>query len=115
MPYIDNEKRQDLDPAIEILRQRLVGLESDDENNNMEYNISYVFARLLAIVYGDGESISFAEITNAMGLLETVKYDFYNRAALPMLNQQVFDNGTITSDVDPMRLSEVVVERKQQG
>ena len=52
MPYIIQEKRDALDPAIDELYHALVGLEADDENNNMEGNMNYLITRLMRKVYG---------------------------------------------------------------
>lgn len=95
MPYIVDEKRQRLDPSIERLHKALVDLQLDDEENNMEGNINYALTRLLMMVYGDKEGTWYAQINDAMGVLECVKQEFYRKVAAPYEDQKEFDNGEV--------------------
>jgi len=97
MPYITKEKRHQLDGEIETLHHALVGLELDDTSNNMEGNINYVLTRLLMMVYGDKETTCYSHINDALGLLESVKMEFYRKVAVPYENQKEFDNGPVVA------------------
>lgn len=108
MPYIKEEKRHSLDSHIDTLYHELVGMESDDENNNMEGNLNYIITKLLRKVYGK----SYAEINAAVGMLECCKLEHYRTIAAPYEDQKKHDNGDVESDVTPVHLSEVVVETK---
>lgn len=95
MPYIAEEKRQQIDFEIDNLHQALVGMELDDEENNMEGNINYVITRLLMMVYGTKHGTRYAHINDAIGLLECIKLEFYRKVASPYEEQKEFDNGSI--------------------
>lgn len=106
MPYIIQEKRDALDPAIDELYHALVGLEADDENNNMEGNMNYLITRLMRKVYGT----SYAEINAAMGMLTCVQAEHYRTQAAWYEDQKKHDNGDVESENAPITTPEVVVE-----
>ncbi len=105
MPYIPQEKRPQLDEAVDVLHHVLVGLESDDENNNMEGNMNYLITRLLRKVYGT----SYTEINAAVGMLNCVILEHYRTIAAPYEDQKKFENGDVNSDNETIHLDEVVV------
>lgn len=106
MPYIVQEKRDELDPIIDRLHHALVSLEADDENNNMEGNMNYLITRLLRKVYGT----SYAEINAAMGMLTCVQAEHYRTQAAWYEDQKKFENGDVEANNTPIHTSEVVVE-----
>ena len=106
MPYITQDKRDVLDSTINQLHRLLVGLESDDENNNTEGNLNYVITRLLQMCYGT----SYREINDAIGMLECCKLEFYRKVAAPYEDQKEFENGTIESNKSTTFLTETLVE-----
>jgi len=105
MPYIPQEKRPDIDRVIDDLHHVLVGLESDDENNNMEGNLNYLITRLLRKVYGT----SYTEINAAVGMLNCVILEHYRTIAGPYEDQKKFENGDVEADNTDVHLGEVVV------
>jgi hypothetical protein len=90
MPYIKQDKRDVLDPAIETLCQMLANLDLGDANN-MEGNINYIFTKVLRTFYGE----SYADINSAMGILNSVTHEYYRIAAAPYENQKQFENGDV--------------------
>ena len=95
MPYIENSKRIYLDPVIEELHRTLVEMEMDDESTNTEGNLNYAITRLLMMVYGNSDSTSYRDINDAIGVLESVKLEFYHKVARPYEDQKCFENGDI--------------------
>jgi len=91
MPYIKQDKRDILDPAVESLLTRLKQLQLDDDSNNMEGNMNYIFTKLLKQCYGD----SYAEINDALGVISAVQLEFYRRVAVPYEDQKIYDNGDV--------------------
>lgn len=108
MPYIAQDKRTILDPVINNLHDALVGLEMDDESNNMEGNLNYTITRLLRMCYGD----SYGEINDAIGVLSCVMMEHYRTKAVPYEEQKKFDNGDVEVNLSSETLSEIVVEKK---
>lgn len=107
MPYIVQDKRNVLDPAINNLHKLLVGLELDDESNNTEGNINYIITRLLRMCYGK----SYGEINDAIGILSCVMLEHYRTIATPQENQKKFENGDIEINSSKEILNEIVVEK----
>lgn len=95
MPYISQDKRDVLDPVIEQLHQTLVDLEIDDDQNNMEGNINYSITRLLMMVYGDRDTTRYAQINDALGVLDAVSKEYYRIVAAPYEDQKRFENGDV--------------------
>jgi len=101
MPYISQDKRLVLDRAINEIHHKLVELETDDCENNMEGNVNYIFTRLLLMVYGNDESTSYSQINDALGVLSAVTNEFYRKVAAPYENQKEFVNGPIVRFLTP--------------
>ena len=91
MPYIEQEKRDILDPAIESLFVRLIDMQCKDEESNMEENINYVFTKLLKKCYGE----SYKEINDALGVISAVQLEFFRKVVTPYENQRQYDNGDV--------------------
>lgn len=108
MPYIKEEKRNVLDPAIDNIHDVLVKLELDDDRNSMEANINYTITKLLRTCYGE----SYNEINDAIGVLSCVMLEHYRTIAAPYEEQKRYENGDIQPSNKKESLSEVVVEKK---
>ena len=91
MPYIEQEKRDILDPAIESLFVSLIDMQCKNEENNMEENINYVFTKLLKKYYGE----SYEEINNALGIMSAVQLEYFRMVATPYSNQKIYENGDV--------------------
>lgn len=91
MPYINQEKRNALNPAIEQVLDALRQLESDDPSNNTEGNLNYLITTLLVRVYAQ----SYRDINDAVGMLECCKMEFYRKLAAPYEDQKEFENGPV--------------------
>lgn len=89
MPYINKSKRVVLDPAIDQVLNNLRELECDDDKNNMEGNINYLFTRILHHVY---PGTSYREVNDVVGVLECCKLEYYRRIAAPYETQKAFEN-----------------------
>ena len=91
MPYIKQDKRDVLDPAIAELFTLLINLQLNTESNNMEGNMNYVFTKLLKQCYGE----SYGEINDALGVISAVQLEFFRRVAAPYEDQKIYDNGDV--------------------
>jgi hypothetical protein len=99
MPYIKTEKRDVLDPVLEPVFNALRELESDDDKNNTEGNINYVFTRILQHVY---PGRSYREVNDAVGVLECCKLEYYRRIAAPYENQKAHESGDVLPLSEPL-------------
>lgn len=100
MPYIKQEKRAVLNPAIDAVVDALRQLESDDELNNFEGNVNYVFSSIISKAY----SVSYRAINDVQGVLKCVADEYYRRVAVPYEDQKAYDNGDVydTPSVDSL-------------
>jgi len=108
MPYITQEKRDALDASIDNLHRDLIGLEIDDEANNMEGNLNYIFTRLLRLCYDE----SYRSINDAIGMLQCVMMEHYRTVATPYENQKKHENGDVDNNQQYVRLNDVIVKLK---
>ena len=92
MPYINPEKRYTLDPQIKTLLNALRELESDDETNSMNGNLNYVITKLLVQCYGSG---GYNDRSEAIGVLECAKLEFYRKHLAAYEDQKEFEHGTV--------------------
>ena len=92
MPYVQQPKRDVLDPIINDLHNALVGLELDDPSNNFEGNMNYIITKLITVCY---TATSYREINDVVGMLECVKQEYYRRVAAPYENMKAHDNGDV--------------------
>ncbi len=96
MPYIPQDKRKLLDPAIAQIVDGLRQLEADDYDNKncTEGNLNYVISSLLGRVYMGRR---YAEINTAIGVMGSALLEYYIRVALPYEKQKAFENGDVYS------------------
>lgn len=93
MPYIKQQKRDRLDPVIEVLLEELVKLELDDPEDNSDGNLNYIITRILDRRYGGRGPNAYREINDACGVLTACLLEYYRRIAAPAEDQKSFDNG----------------------
>ena len=91
MPYIKENKRAILDPAIAALQNALRELECDDAENDMGGNLNYVFTRLLKSCY----TSKYSEMAQAASVLEMAKLEYYRTVCAPYEAQKCYDNGDV--------------------
>ena len=91
MPYITQCKRAVLNPAIETILSALRELECDDPANDMGGNLNYAFTKILHQCYGE----RYAEMAQAVSVLEMAKLEFYRMKAAPYEEQKRLENGDV--------------------
>lgn len=92
MPYIVQDKRDRLDPVIDDLIRALRDLQLDDSGkDNIEGNINYIVSTMLDRLY----TKNYADINNAVGLLNCIALEYYVRFAVPYERQKAHDNGDV--------------------
>lgn len=113
MPYIPQNQRPDIDIAVDDLIEALVKEKLDDESALHEGMLNYAITRLLMKVYGSCDSTRYAQINNAIGMLECCKLEFYRTVAAPYEDQKAFENGEVVVDGDMgVTMNVVVVENE---
>ena len=96
MPYIKQEIRDQLDPAIEDLAiaimKTMVGGKHVVPSAGW-YN--YIITMLLSTAYSVNVFPSYENINTIMGILESVKQEFYHRVAVPYEEAKRIENGDV--------------------
>lgn len=91
MPYIKEEKREELDLCIDNLI-RCLDPEKDLIIDNILGDINYTFSRILGGLMG---TPSYNKIAMITGVLENIKQEFYRRVAEPYEDKKILENGDI--------------------
>ena len=91
MPYIKEEKREELDPCIDNLI-RCLDPEKDLIIDNILGDINYTFSRILGGLMG---SPSYNKIAMITGVLENIKQEFYRRVGVSLEEKKIRENGDI--------------------
>lgn len=91
MPYIKEEKREELNPCIDNLIKCL-DPEKDMILENILGDINYTFSRILGGLIG---TPSYNKIAMITGVLENIKQEFYRRVAEPYEDLKIRQNGDI--------------------
>ena len=96
MPYITQEQRDQLDPAIEDLAIELVKIKVNGlavlPSAGM-YN--YIITRLLDTGYQNKLFPSYERMNTVVGILECVKQEYYRRVAVPYEEIKKNENGDV--------------------
>jgi len=83
MPYIKQNKRDDLDKQIDKLLTA-IKFTASGEPENLEGIMNYTITKLVHEFYGSDEfSTSYKQISKATGMLENVKQEYYRKVASP--------------------------------
>ena len=91
MPYIAQDDRRALDPAIEKLVDA-VRERAEQHQGSFEGYLNYALTRLVLGVVPERRYASIARVT---GVLENVKQEFYRRYAAPYEDEQVDKSGDV--------------------
>ena len=88
MPYILQYKRECVDDQIDSLARAIESASSDAGRDGV---LNYSISRLIDKLYDR----RYAEMNEAMGVLECVKQEFYRRIAGPYEDQKAILNGEV--------------------
>jgi hypothetical protein len=87
MPYIGKNKR----PEIDTLLNPLIEYLESQKMEEIDGELNYVMSRLLKDVYPP----KYFNFNRAMGVLESVKQEFYRRHVAPYEEGKIKENGDI--------------------
>jgi hypothetical protein len=94
MPYIKQEYRDALDPAINELVHQVKLLEPIT-GDATKGNLNYTLTKIIMGVYGPKSEMRYAKIHDVEGLLGCVSKEFYRRVAEPYEDQKTIENGDV--------------------
>ena len=102
MPYIKEDRRNDLDNCIDTMikciKNNMPKSNSQDRAISNEQlldvcgDINYCFSRILGSIMGNATYPKIAIIT---GVLENIKQEFYRRVGISLEDKKILENGDI--------------------
>jgi len=87
MPYIDRKSRMKIDPKIEELSKAVTSL-GPKILGNLNYSITQ-------LVRWTANPSSYADYASLVGMLETMKLEFYRRAVAAYEDEKIKENGDV--------------------
>lgn len=93
MPYIDNNKREEIDPLVEQLRD-ILGSMGD---------LNYTITRLCDAYLTTEEGIRYSRLNDLVGALECAKLELYRRVAAPYEDKKAKENGDAYESVKELQ------------
>ncbi len=91
MPYINQDRRDNLQEALESLVTELTCLDGGCVPGDLNYSISYI---IMETLLGLGKT-NYSNINDAIGMLECVKQELYRRIAAPYEDIKAKENGDV--------------------
>lgn len=97
MPYITNEKREQVNTQLGYLIDAVVDASNKDASalpGILNYCITVMIKATYHAVTGK-KKLSYADHNSAMGMLECAKQEFYRRNTAPYEDEKVVENGDV--------------------
>jgi len=91
MPYITEERRKELDQAIDRLSERLKTLESPESMGDYNYAITRLIHNAIK---KDGRR--YQHMNNIVGMLECCKAEFIRVVVSPYEDEKIKENGPVS-------------------
>lgn len=97
MPYIAQEDRKNLDPAIDELARRIVLRAKKDKNDGafaglLNYSITRLTLKVARTLFG---RMRYWVIATVTGVLKNVSQEFYRRVAAPYEDKKIKEHGDV--------------------
>ncbi|MFA7101176.1 MAG: LAGLIDADG family homing endonuclease [Bacilli bacterium] len=92
MPYIKKEEREKLDHWVDNVLFHMSSIEGKDGA------VNYVITRIIDDVYGNG---GYAVFNRAMGVLECVKQELWDRKVRPYEDNKIRQSGDVYNEATP--------------
>ncbi len=94
MPYIPQERRVGLDPAIERTIRRLNSANGPAlSGKNSRGDLNYVLSKIVWLLYDQQASNQTAN--DLLGVLDIVRMEFYRRRVAPYEDEKLEENGDL--------------------
>lgn len=87
IPYIEREKRPDLDHYLDPLIKHLQSLDVEDQDGALNYSIT----KAIKQIYPE----KYFHYNRALGVLSAVEHELYRRKIGPYENRKLSDNGDV--------------------
>ena len=94
MPYIKKEQREELEPELGALIQKMMSM-SEFHSNGRAGILNYVITDMLDSCFGPLSNAKYKDYNEAIGMLECCKLEFYRKAAAPYEDMKEKQNGKV--------------------
>ncbi len=94
MPYIKKEQREELEPELGALIQKMLSM-PEFHSNGRAGILNYVITDMLDSCFGPLSDAKYKDYNEAIGMLECCKLEFYRKAAAPYEDMKEKQNGKV--------------------
>ena len=94
MPYIKREQREELEPELGALIQKMLSM-PEFHSNGRAGILNYVITDMLDSCFGPLSNAKYRDYNEAIGMLECCKLEFYRKAAAPYEDLKEKENGKV--------------------
>ena len=94
MPYIKKEQREELEPELGALIQKMMSM-PEFHSNGRAGILNYVITDMLDSCFGPLSDAKYKDYNEAIGMLECCKLEFYRKAAAPYEDMKEKQNGKV--------------------
>lgn len=94
MPYIKREQREELEPELGALIQKMLSM-PEFHSNGRAGILNYVITDMLDSCFGPLSDAKYKDYNEAIGMLECCKLEFYRKAAAPYEDMKEKQNGRV--------------------
>lgn len=94
MPYIKKEQREELEPELGALIQKMLSM-PEFHSNGRAGILNYVITDMLDSCFGPLSDAKYKDYNEAIGMLECCKLEFYRKAAAPYEDMKEKQNGRV--------------------
>ena len=94
MPYIKKEQREELEPELGALIQKIMNM-PEFQSNGRAGILNYVITNILDSCFSPLSDAKYKDYNEAIGMLECCKLEFYRKAAAPYEDMKEKQNGKV--------------------
>jgi hypothetical protein len=87
MPYLKKEQRPKIDELLAPLIDHLKSIPLEDQDGSVNYVVTKILKQLYPLKY--------FHLNRAIGVIETIKQEFYRRVVGPYENTKIRENGDV--------------------
>lgn len=87
MPYIDQDKRPELDKLIEPFIEKIKSLPIEEQDGALNYSITKIFRNVYPVKY--------FHLNRALGVLTAITQEFYRKIVGPYEEKKISQNGDV--------------------
>jgi hypothetical protein len=92
LPYIKQEKRNQIDDDLESLIETI---RTNSTNTDVAGNLNYTITKLLLKTYSIPENQNYRIYNEMVGILECIKLELYSMFVSPYEDKKIKENGPV--------------------